>query len=192
MTKNTKIILGAIIAIVIVGAAVIIAPNYRNEIADDSAIAVDTNDNRIYSEINTLRIEQDIDTYTKEAEAIVVGEFTRKGNVVWNSDKTDLSTETYFLVSDVLKGDIKPGEEIKILQWGGELDGQVQTYEGATRYNKGQTNLLFLGTNEDGEWGVFSGDWGQFPIDSEGMTQDFNDSSVNLSAFKDQIVERIK
>jgi len=192
MTKNTKIILGAIVAILIIGGVAIIAPNYRNEVADDTVAVTNKSDGLIHSEINTLRIEQDIDTYTKEAEAIVIGKFTRKGDAVWNNDKTDISTETFFQVEDVLKGAIKSGEEIKVLQWGGELDGQVQTYVGAIEYSKGQSNLLFLGTNEDGEWGVFSGDWGQFIVDDSGKVKDFDDKTVSLSDFKSEISKRVE
>lgn len=192
MAKKTKIILGIITAIVIISGAIIIAPNYRNDIADNTVAMTNTSDDLIYSEINTLRIEQDIDTYTKEAEAIVIGKFNRKGDVVWNNDKTDISTEVFFKVEDVLKGDIRPGEEIKILQWGGQLDGQVQTYEGAIKYITEQSNLLFLGKNEDGEWGVFSGDWGQFIVDDNGNVKDFDDKTVSFSDFKSEINTRVE
>lgn len=169
----------------------LIAPNYRNEIAN-SSIDDSKLDNRAYSSLNTLRITKDIDVYTNKASAIVIRKFTRKGAAEWNSDKIYINTAVYFLVSGVLKGDIKPGTEIKLLQWGGELDGQVQTIDGAFIYNENENNLLFLGTDEIGNWGVFQGDWGQFPIDEAGMVKNFNDKTVSILDFKDEIIKRIK
>jgi archaellum component FlaF (FlaF/FlaG flagellin family) len=192
MSKKVNIILGIIIiAIIAVVGFVFIAPNYKNEIANTS-IVDNNNDGKAHSYLQTMRIEKDINVYTKNADAIVVGEFTNFGSAVWNSSKTDISTETFFRVDEVLKGDIKPGEEIKVLQWGGDLDGQVNTYEGAMRYEKGQTNLLFLGTNEDGNWGSFQGDWGQFSVDNNGITKDFKDKSVSLLDLKKQITELVE
>jgi len=130
------------------------------------SIIGNNNNDKIYSTRNTLRITKDIDVYSKEATAIVV--------------------------TKVLKGDVKIDSEIKILQWDGELDGQVQTAEGAIKYVEGQKNLLFLGTDEIGNWGVFAGDWGQYPIDENNMVKDFNDKTVSFADFENAILEPIK
>ncbi len=192
INKSTKIILGVIaLSIIVLVVIIVIAPNYKNDIADESDV-MNNSDNHIYGTIYTSRIEQDIDTYTDHAVAIVVGAFTSKGKTVWNSDKTNISTEVYFQVDEVLKGNIKPGLEIKILQAGGELDGQTQIYEGAIKYAPGQTSLLFLGTNEDEDYVVFADDWGQFIVNEDDTVKNFSGKTVSLSDFKSEISQRVE
>ncbi len=192
MKKINKVLLIGVPIIILLAAGYwFMAPNYRNEIARGN-IDNKNQDSRVYASLNTLRITRDIDVYTKEATAIVIGEFVREGGSQWNGDRTYINTATYFTVSEVLKGDIQPSTEIKLLRWGGEIDNQVQTMDGAFIYNEGKKNLLFLGTDEDGNWGVFQGDWGQFIVNEDNTVTNFSDETVILSDFKSEISKRVE
>ena len=122
-----------------IGAAYIfIAPNYKNEIANNNA----NKTNSIGSSASSLRMTKDIKAYTEESSAIVIGEFTRKGESEWSKDHVWIYTPYYFKVNEVLKVNVTTGSEIKIVLRGGNLDGQVQVNEEEMKFTAGDTNLL--------------------------------------------------
>lgn len=174
-----KYLVGLLVGTVCIVIAVVLfypTPNTTNTDSDNTQTALK----------HSLRIERNMSVYMKESEAIAIGEFVGKDKPIWNSTNTDISTPVQFRVSEVLKGGIQPGTTIAVLQWGGEIEGVMQQYEGAIRYAKGEKNLLLLGKDEE-YWGVFQGDWGQFPIDADGNVQDFDGKTVTLESFKGAI-----
>lgn len=53
-------------------------------------------------------------------------------------------------VTDVLKGDVRPGDVVEVSQLGGQLDGVVFREEGAPMLRAGQSYALYLQTYESG------------------------------------------
>jgi len=190
MSKSKWIITSVLLVGVVVVVGVVIYANYKNEIADTNSTTL--SGNTLTTQFNSLRIAKDIDEYTKQASAIVIGTFVSKGEGEWNKDKTRIYTNLFFKVDEVLKGDIKSGQEIVIKQYGGEVDGQTDLNDSVINYVDDKSNLLFLGTNEDGEYVVFAGDWGQFIVNEDNTVKNFSDETVSLSDFKSEISKRVE
>ena len=183
--KNTKaIIISVVVLGVVLIAGVLIYPNYRNDISTSNEPATTGS--------TSLRFERDLDEYTRIVPTIVIGTFTKQGGTEYGGDKTFIYTNLYFSVEEVLKGDVKPGDEIVIKKYGGELNGERAIKDDGVQYREGERDVLFLGTNEDGNYVVFAGDYGQFPVDTAGRTTNFNDQAVSVEDFKSEITSKVQ
>lgn len=162
-----------------------ILPNYKDTIGDSSGSGQGVS--------QSLRIAKDMKVYSEEAEAIVVGRFVGKGNSVWNSDKSQIYTNLNFKISEVLKGsDMQPGEELVIKQHGGKIDDEAMVTEDEIKYVEGQQDVLFLGTNEDNDYVVFAGDWGQYIITGDNTAIDSDGKTFKLDELKEEIEGYLK
>ena len=192
MNKIQKVlIIGIPIIILLATGYWFIAPNYKNKITTEQP---DTTNNQSVAvgNFSSLRMERDIAVYARESTAIVVGTFTSKSRGEWNDDRSWIYTPVEFKVDEVLKGEVVPGNEIIIKQYGGEVDGEITRFDDEFVYVEGQRNLLFLGTNENDDFVVLAGDWGQFIINEENTVENFSDETVGLSDFKSEISKRIE
>lgn len=183
MSRKAQLLAAVAVVVVAVGAYTLIASKDRNT----NGTTNETSDGS-YS----LRFERDLDDYTKWPPAIVVGRFTSQGSTEYGGDKTFIYTNLTFAVEEVLKGDVKAGEEITIKKYGGELDGERAIKDDGVQYRKGGLEVLFLGTNEDGNYVVFAGDLGQFPVAEDGTVTDFDGKTVSLETFTRVVADRVQ
>lgn len=70
-------------------------------------------------------------------------------------------------VQAVYNGDAKAGDQIKIKQLGGTIDGADYTVDSTVPLKKGDTVLLFLATYPDSAASILGGDAGYFTLDGD-------------------------
>src|SRR5438046_9289204 len=63
-----------------------------------------------------------------------------------------IETVTELRVEEAIKGRINAGETIHVTELGGMVGGVGYAVAGSPRYEKGERVLLFLETNDRGEW----------------------------------------
>src|SRR4051812_44992401 len=104
---------------------------------------------------------------TQRTTTIVRGKIDSVGKGEWAKNAEGMTRiYTYYdlSVSEVLKGDPKPGSSIQIRELGGEKNGVGMQIAGAAQFKPGEDVFLMLGEkNEDGSYnlrGLMSGKFG--------------------------------
>lgn len=98
-----------------------------------------------------------IESLLKESDVIIMGQTVNvnKGEKLnINMDKKGIPDELVYTVSEikiteVIKGDVKPEEVIKVKQRGGTYDNKVYKVDGMEYLVKGKDYILFLGSFVD-------------------------------------------
>jgi len=189
MFKNKKILISVIILLIITGLYFIVLPKYGNKIETiESYKAGKKNGSTILS----LREAKSVEGYTKGANAIVIGIFTSMGDSEQSSDGTLIYTNLYFDVSEIIKDNsdnpINTDQLLNIKQYGGTVDGNSISMDDEITYVEGERDLLFLGTNEDNNYVVLGGTYGQYIIHSDDNVTDADNEVYNLTDLKNQIL----
>lgn len=139
--------------------------------------------------VSDLAIARDFDTYSKLADAIVIGKVGRSSEPYMRMDEAMVQRDVRFEVSDVLKGDFA-WDEITVVVEGGTLDRQTIVVEEAARLNSGEECLLFLGTNTQGEFVVFAGPQGKYLINGSRVVGADN-FGASLSELENRILDAL-
>lgn len=145
---------------------------------------------------HTLSIARDIELYTKDVPAIVIGTVTKVSEPYLEEEGFNTRQDVELTVSEVLKGD-KSMTTVNVLVRNHEL---VQIDEtGKTiipgkeppLFTEGERVLVFLGMTSLGEYVSYAGANGKYLIDSENNTTSIGDFTMPLSELKAKIQEAL-
>jgi hypothetical protein len=99
----------------------------------------------------------------KRAEAIVIGTAVESHSELRDGGR--IVTVATLHVDRVLKG--SPGESIQLVELGGSVGNRITFVPGAPRYEDAKRYLIFLRTNNAGEWMTFGFGLGKFEFTSD-------------------------
>lgn len=86
----------------------------------------------------------------------------------WNASGSKIFTETIIAVDESYKG--APGDEVRLLQLGGEVDGVRVTVHGALHWDRGEEVVAFLEPNQGGRFAVTGFSQGKFKVERDPTT----------------------
>ena len=100
-----------------------------------------------------------VEDQARLSELVVVGEVISQRGVA--HPVNGLETAVTFKVSEVLKGDVRPGQAITFHTRGGEADGEISEALGEAVFNPGQKALVFIESVEGRRYnlGLSMGVW---------------------------------
>lgn len=143
-------------------------------------------------------IARDINIYSREAAAIVVGKITNVGTPYLREDRGTTSQQDIEIdVEEVLKGN-GIGANVKVLIEGGHsvvIDGDKKTIgpeSNGDLFVIDEKVLLFIGTNSQNDHVVFAGEYGKYLIDENGNVTSVGDFSMPLIDLKAKIQEALE
>jgi hypothetical protein len=141
-------------------------------------------------------IARDINLYSKEAAAIVVGKVTKVGIPYLREDRgTTSQQEVEITAEEVLKGNI--GANVKVLIEGGHsvvIEGDkkmIGSENNGDLFSLDEEVLIFIGTNGQNDYVVFAGEYGKYLIDDSGNVSSAGDFSMPLAELKAKIKEAL-
>jgi hypothetical protein len=92
----------------------------------------------------------------------------------WNSPRTRIYTGVNVRIHESFKGAARRGETIKVVQLGGEKDGQRTEYAGRPEFAAGESVVLFTTRTRNGELTVVALKQGKMRVDGVNVTRDFS------------------
>lgn len=187
-TKNSVLIL-SLSAFLILG---IVSTNAVLE-KDDTPV---TGEPLTTISFHALSVARDIDVYSQDVPAIVIGKITKVGEPYLEGQGFGSKQEVELEISEVLKGD-KNMTTVTILVRGHEI---VQVDESGRSiipgnepplFIEGENVLVFLGMTSAGEYVSYAGPYGKYLIDAQNKTTSLGDFTMPLSELKAQIQEAL-
>lgn len=148
---------------------------------------------------NAIFMSRDITTYTQDVDAIVIGDVREVSDPYLKSDRgITLQQDAQINIREVLKGNTKMTSlKVGDLAWGitEEFSPEkgVSSLKGKYGLLKpGENVLLFLGTNNWGDYVVFAGPNGKYLIDKDNNVTSIGNFKMSLEDLKAKIKEALK
>ncbi|MFA5788597.1 MAG: hypothetical protein WC924_01860 [Candidatus Gracilibacteria bacterium] len=140
----------------------------------------------------TQSIARDINFYTEDAPAIVIGQVTKVGEPYLENQGFGSIQEIELAVTEVLKGN-RSMTNVTIIVRGHEIvqvDGTGKSIIPGNEpplFIEGEHVLVFLGMNGQGEYVSFAGPYGKYLIDDELNVTSIGDFTMPLKELKAKI-----
>jgi hypothetical protein len=107
-----------------------------------------------------------LQTLTKTADSVVIARVVSvKGE--WSDDKTNIWTRVGLDVQETLKGTLKAGERVDILQLGGTVGDLSSVIPDAPSFKEGERILAFLSKKGNGNFTVLNFYQGKFSVEAD-------------------------
>jgi hypothetical protein len=148
---------------------------------------------------NSIFMARDITAYTQNADAIIIGDIHDVTDPYLRKDRgITLQQDAQINIMEVLKGDVKT-TSIKVTDLAGQIDEEFSPEKGIEnlkgKYGLLKPNekvLLFLGTNNWGEYVIFAGPYGEYLIDNNNTATSIGDFKMSLEDLKIKIKSALK
>ncbi len=156
MKKQLGIMVLVALAIVVVAALLVSFPNLTsNTLSEPVVVQEDTG--RIVAFASWAKINKDLPSLIRDSELIIIGEVIESKPFLRIDMVFTLQTVR---VQKVLKGEVKPGDVVEILQTGGSLEDEGierPPFREDPLFELGSTHLLFLYRSSTDPWWLITG-----------------------------------
>lgn len=123
---------------------------------------------------------------TKKSDLVVIGKVNSVESE-WNDSKTRIYSKVSIAVSELIKG-ANSGNEISIMQPGGEVGDVGEIYSDIPRFNKSENVLLFLERDKNNNLRVTGGMDGKYPVTINKSTgEKLIGGRINMNSFISEI-----
>ncbi|MEO6724100.1 MAG: hypothetical protein ABIU20_03720 [Blastocatellia bacterium] len=92
----------------------------------------------------------------------------------WNAEHTRIYTGVRIHINETLKGIVKRGDLVKVVQLGGEKDGVRMDYAGRPEFAMGESAVLFTTRNRNNDLTVVALKQGKMRVEGQTVTRDFS------------------
>lgn len=121
----------------------------------------------------TIMQRLEIEELTRNSSDVFHGQIVST-QTYWNAERTRIYTSVNVRIQESFKGAARSGDTVKVVQLGGEKDGQRTDYAGRPEFTTGESIVLFTTRTRNNELTVVALKQGKMHVDGQNVTRDFS------------------